>query len=74
MVVPFSQIISRFEERCKNILSRNITMNDEHFFLCFINKTLMICLFINILLLVRRKSSKLLQRRRNEKSLRTIGI
>jgi len=46
-----------------------------HFFvLSSINEALAICVFINILLLMRRKSSKLSQTGRNEKSLRTTGI
>jgi len=39
-----------------------------------INQTLMMCVFINILLLVLRNSSKLSQGHRNEKSLRTTAI
>jgi len=61
MGMPLSQILPRFDELCKNIFSKHITLNDAYFFLLFhqTSKTLMICLFINILLLARRKSSKL---------------
>jgi len=40
----------------------------------YIQKTLTICIFINVLFLVCLKFSKLFQRHCNEKSLRTTGI
>jgi len=55
----------------------NQTKYQVRFFHAFINyiwKTLIIFVFINILFLVRRKSSKLFRRHRNEKRLRTTAI
>jgi len=68
MGVAVSQIRPRFDEVCKN----KQTVNDAHFFVVSsINKTsINTKLSIKFLLLVRRKSSKLFQRRRNEESLR----
>jgi len=38
-----------------------------HIYFCYLISKPLICVFINILLLMRRNSSKLFQRRRNKK-------
>jgi len=43
-------------------------------FIDYMQKTLIVCVFFNVLFLLRRKFSKLFQRRRSEKSLRTIVL
>jgi len=75
MRLAVSQIPPRFDTVVKiSKPQHHITGCIFLFVVSSINKTLIICMFIKFLLLVRCKSRKRFPRRRNEKSLRTATL